>query len=112
MALTVSDKAAVEVKKVMQDQNMALDANVLRVGVVGGGCSGFQYSMSFAKKEDVDALNDLVYQAGDLTYVVDRKSDVYLEATTVDFHDGIERRGFVFNNPQATRTCGCGSSFS
>lgn len=112
MSITVTEKAAKEVKRVMEEQGLKTDENVLRVGVAGGGCSGFSYSLVFESKEAVDALNDITYDVDGLTTVVDRKADVYLDGTTVDFHDGLEKRGFAFRNPNAVKNCGCGSSFS
>jgi len=112
MPITVTERAIQEVKKVMDEQKMPAEEHVLRIGVVGGGCSGFSYSLGFEKKEEGDALNDSVYDFFGIQTRVDRKSELYLEGTTVDFHEGLDRRGFVFNNPNATRSCGCGNSFS
>lgn len=109
MGVMVTEKAASEVKKIIQEQKYP-EATMLRVGVAGGGCSGFQYSLTFDQK--LDETVDDVYDFHGLKVVVDRKSDLYLTGTTVDFHDGVERRGFTFNNPNAVKTCGCGSSFS
>ncbi len=108
MAITLTEKAASEVKKIIQDQNLG-DATVLRVGVVGGGCSGFSYSLKFA--EDADEALDAKYDCHGVKLVVDKKSALYLDGTTVDFHDGIDKRGFTFENPNAVKSCGCGSSF-
>jgi len=112
MPITVTELAMNEVKRVMEEQKMAPEEHVLRVGVVGGGCSGFSYSMGFEKKGEGDSLNDSVYNFHGVETKVDRKSELYLEGATVDFHAGLDRRGFVFNNPNATKSCGCGSSFS
>jgi len=112
MSITVTESAMNEVKKVMEEQKMSPDENILRVGIVGGGCSGFSYSMGFEKKTEGDSLNDSVYTFFGVETRVDRKSELYLEGTTVDFHSGIDRRGFVFDNPQSVKSCGCGSSFS
>jgi len=112
MSITVTESAMNEVKKVMEEQKMSPDENVLRVGIVGGGCSGFSYSMGFEKKSEGDLLNDNVYTFFGVETRVDRKSELYLEGATVDFHSGIDKRGFVFDNPQSTKSCGCGSSFS
>jgi iron-sulfur cluster assembly protein len=112
MSITVTEKAIAEIKRVMQEQNMPQEENVLEVGVAGGGCSGFQYKLGFKKRSEVDALNSTQFKFEGLEAVVDNKSLLYLEGTTVDFHDGLDKRGFVFNNPNATRSCGCGSSFS
>jgi len=112
MSVKVTEKAAIEIKRVMAEQQMTTDTHALRVGVAGGGCSGFSYKLGFLKKEEIDTLNDQQFTEGDLTYVVDNKSEVYLTGTTVDFHDGIDRRGFKFENPNAKHGCGCGQSFS
>lgn len=112
MSVTVTEKAAKEVKRVMEEQGLKSDDSVLRVGVAGGGCSGFSYALTFESKEAVNVLNDITYEVDGLTTVVDRKADTYLDGTTVDFHDGLEKRGFTFRNPNAVRNCGCGSSFS
>ncbi len=109
MAVMVTEKAAKEVLKIISEQNMAT-GTMLRVGVSGGGCSGFSYSLTFDEKQD--EMADDVYEYHGLKVVVDRKSDLYLDGTSVDFYDGLEKRGFVFNNPNATKSCGCGSSFS
>ncbi|MBX9653740.1 iron-sulfur cluster assembly accessory protein [bacterium] len=109
MAVLVSEKAAQEVLKIIQEQNLPAET-MLRVGVAGGGCSGFSYSLTFDTKHD--DLADDIYECHGVKVVVDRKSDLYLDGTSVDFYDGLEKRGFVFNNPNATKSCGCGSSFS
>ena len=96
----------------MQEQNLKPGEDVIRVAVAGGGCSGFSYGLSFAKKAEFDALNDVLYEGNGIEWVVDNRSAPFLEGTTVDFHDGIEKRGFAFNNPQAVKGCGCGQSFS
>ena len=108
MAISLSEKAAVEVKRIIEEQKFA-DSIVLRVGVTGGGCSGFTYALNFDQAYDVKA--DSRYECHGVPVVGDRKSALYLDGTTVDFHDGIDKRGFVFNNPNAVKSCGCGSSF-
>jgi len=108
MALIVTEKAAGEIKRVLEQQQ-AEPGTVLRVGVAGGGCSGFQYSLGFDKSFDEKV--DSCYEQHGLTVVVDKKSALYLDGTTLDFYEGLEKRGFVFDNPQAVKTCGCGSSF-
>ena len=109
MAVRLSEKAANEVKKIIAEQKLEADT-VLRVAVVGGGCSGFSYNLGFDKT--FDAQQDSKYDCHGIAVVVDKKSALYLDGTTVDFYDGLEKRGFVFDNPNATKTCGCGSSFS
>ncbi|NBV46590.1 MAG: iron-sulfur cluster assembly accessory protein [Planctomycetia bacterium] len=108
MSVMLTEKAASEVKKIMLDQKLE-PGTVLRVGVAGGGCSGFQYSLGFDKQWDPKA--DTLKQQHGVDVVVDKKSDLFLDGTTLDFHDGIDKRGFTFNNPNAKKSCGCGSSF-
>jgi iron-sulfur cluster assembly protein len=108
MAVALTERAAKEVKKILEDQKM--DATtLLRVGVAGGGCSGFQYSLGFDQKFDEKV--DSKYDCHGVSLVVDKKSALYLDGTTVDFYEGLEKRGFTFDNPNATKSCGCGSSF-
>ncbi len=112
MSIQLTDKAAEELKTIMAkevaSENLAADA-ALRLMVVGGGCSGFTYKMGFDENvKDEDKIHELK----GVKVVVDQKSNLYLEGVEVDFHDGLMGRGFVFNNPNATGTCGCGESFS
>lgn len=108
MALLLSERAATEVKKIIVDQKLEADT-LLRVGVSGGGCSGFSYSLGFDK--EYDEKTDSKYECHGVPVVVDKKSALYLDGTTVDFYEGLEKRGFTFENPNAVKTCGCGSSF-
>ncbi len=108
MSITLTEKAAGEVKRIIDEQKFE-EGTVLRVGVTGGGCSGFSYSLGFDKT--YDAKSDSKHDMHGVTVVVDRKSALYLDGTTVDFYDGIEKRGFTFENPNAVKSCGCGSSF-
>jgi iron-sulfur cluster assembly protein len=108
MAIMLTEKAANEVKRIMADQKLET-GTVLRVGVTGGGCSGFSYALGFDKQ--YDETKDSKYDYHGVPVVVDKKSALYLDGTTVDFYDGIERRGFTFDNPNAVKSCGCGSSF-
>lgn len=80
----------------------------LRLGVVGGGCSGFSYSMDFSDRRAVDHV--VTYDGFDV--LLDPKSAIYLKGVTLDFQDGLQGKGFHFKNPNATNTCGCGESFS
>ncbi|HID21591.1 MAG TPA: iron-sulfur cluster assembly accessory protein [Planctomycetaceae bacterium] len=109
MTVTITEKAAAEMLRVFKEQNLP-EGTVLRVGVVGGGCSGFQYSLGFDKAADPE--NDEISEQHGITVAVDKRSAVYLQGTTIDFYDGLERRGFTFDNPNAARNCGCGNSFS
>ena len=108
MAITLTEKAAKEVKKIMDEQKMP-ETVVLRVGVQGGGCSGFQYALGF--DNEVNPAIDEVAELHGIKVVVDRKSNMYLNGTEVDFYEGLEKRGFTFNNPNAQKSCGCGTSF-
>ncbi len=108
MAITLTERAATEVRRIMEEQKMD-EATVLRVGVTGGGCSGFSYSLGFDNQ--VDEKADSKTDQHGVQIVIDRKSSLYLDGTTLDFFDGLEKRGFTFENPNATKTCGCGSSF-
>ena len=109
MELTLTEKAAGEIKSIIEQQELD-PANVrLRVGVKGGGCSGFSYLLDLTENQkDTDETMD---QHG-ITIICDPKSLLYLGGVTIDFKDELMGRGFVFNNPNATATCGCGSSFS
>jgi iron-sulfur cluster assembly protein len=108
MSIVLTEKAASEVKRIMDDQKLE-EGTVLRVGVTGGGCSGFSYALGFDKQFDEKVDSRFEYHG--VPVVVDKKSALYLDGTTVDFFDGIEKRGFTFENPNAVKSCGCGSSF-
>jgi len=105
----LTEVAAREIKTIIQQQELDADKVRLRVGVKGGGCSGFSYVLDLTEtQKDTD---ELIEQHG-VKIIVDPKSLLYLNGVTIDFRDEIMGRGFVFNNPNATSTCGCGSSFS
>jgi iron-sulfur cluster assembly protein len=108
MSIMLTERAAKEVKKIMQEQKLP-ETVVLRVGVQGGGCSGFQYALGF--DNEVNPAVDEVAELHGIKIAVDRKSSMYLSGTEVDFYEGLEKRGFTFNNPNATKSCGCGTSF-
>jgi iron-sulfur cluster assembly protein len=109
MGVTLTEAAASEIKRVMDEQNRP-ELKYVRVGVVGGGCSGFQYSFDFTSA--YSESDDFVSEHHGVGLVVDKKSDLYLDGTTIDFYTGLEKRGFTFDNPNAVKSCGCGSSFS
>jgi iron-sulfur cluster assembly protein len=94
---------------VISEQQMA-ENTCLRIGVAGGGCSGFQYALGFDEK--IDETNDIVSEQHGIKVLVDKKSELFLDGTTIDFYEGLEKRGFTFENPNAVKSCGCGSSFS
>jgi len=105
--LILTDPAAVKVREIMATQD-PLPAG-LRIGVVGGGCSGFQYSMSF---ENQAGMMDKVFNFDGLKVFVDATSLMYLNGCVVDYVETLEAAGFKFENPNTKSTCGCGSSFS
>lgn len=102
----VTPRAAEEIRKLIRSKNVP-EGFGLRVGVRGGGCSGMSYILGFDRKRE----HDLLFAIDDLTIVMDRRHGLYLMGTTVDYHDGLDARGFTFENPNAASTCGCGSSF-
>jgi iron-sulfur cluster assembly protein len=108
MPVSITEKAAAEVTKVKADQKLD-DLTFLRVGVVGGGCSGFSYSLKFESGFDKAADNRYTHHGVDV--VVDKKSALYLDGTVIDWHEDLDKRGFTFTNPNAVKSCGCGSSF-
>ena len=108
MAITLTEKAAAEIQRVREDQKLA-EGQFLRIGVSGGGCSGFSYTLGFDKTFDEQA--DSKYNMHGVELVVDKKSSLYLDGTTIDWYDGLEKRGFTFENPNAVKSSGCGSSF-
>ncbi len=103
----ITPKAAEQVRKVKVDNNIPVNF-ALRLGVKGGGCSGFSYVLAFDEKP---RSGDKEFSIEGLNVYVDPKSLNFLTGTTLDFSDGLNGRGFVFNNPNAHKTCGCGNSF-
>lgn len=105
----LTEGAAREIRSIIDQQELDADTVCLRVGVKGGGCSGFSYVLDLTeKRKDSDEL----FEQHGIRVICDPKSLLYLGGTTVDFKDEIMGRGFVFSNPNATSSCGCGSSFS
>lgn len=105
--IILTERAAQEVFSI-KEKNAIPATHSLRLGVKGGGCSGLSYVLAF---DDVQKEKDIVLEKHGVKIFVDQKSMFYLSGTTLDFTDGLNGRGFVFNNPQAAKTCGCGSSF-
>ena len=105
--IKITEKAAKEVKTIMAE-NKVPETFGLRVGVKGGGCSGLTYTLNFDAQQ---REGDTVIDYDDVKLFVDGKSLFYLTGTELDFTDGLNGKGFVFNNPNATKTCGCGESF-
>jgi iron-sulfur cluster assembly protein len=110
MAILLSETAAREIKKIIVDQGLPAEQTRLRVGVKGGGCSGFSYMLDLTEEPASEMDEELESQG--VKILVDMKSHLYLNGTEIDFKDEVMGRGFVFKNPNATSTCGCGSSFS
>ena len=110
MPINLSETAANEIKSIITSQGMPAETTSLRVGVRGGGCSGFSYSLDLV--EDEPGESDEVLESHGVKILCDMKSYLYLNGVEIDFKDEVMGRGFVFKNPNATSTCGCGSSFS
>jgi iron-sulfur cluster assembly protein len=106
--ITLSEKAYQKVKHLIKESNYD-STYFLRVEVVGGGCSGLKYNMDLTNKSNDD---DEIFEHLDLKIATNKKSLLYLIGTELDYSDGLNGKGFEWNNPQATRTCGCGESFS
>lgn len=112
VSITVTEKAAAEVKRIIAEQQAsgAAETLYLRISVRGGGCSGFQ------NKLDLDTVvnekTDIRSEQHGVTLIVDKKSLLYLQGATIDFHEDLNARGFRITNPQAKSTCGCGSSYT
>ena len=108
--ITITPVAVSKVKEIMGQQDPAPSG--LRVGIVGGGCSGFSYSMTFENGSTDEAGMDKTYNFDGLKVFEDQPSLLYLDNTEIDFVESLEGSGFKFNNPNVKNTCGCGSSFS
>ncbi|WP_340103429.1 HesB/IscA family protein [Rhodohalobacter sp. 8-1] len=105
--ITLTDRAAIQIRKIKENEN--LDSELyLRVAVEGGGCSGLSYKLGFDIKTD----DDDIYESHGLEVIVDPKHIIYLNGITIDYPDGLDARGFTFENPNASEACGCGSSFA
>tara|TARA_B100001142_G_C14289143_1_gene638223 strand:- start:1133 stop:1456 length:324 start_codon:yes stop_codon:yes gene_type:complete len=105
--INISDSARDRLTQILE--NNGSDNSFVRVGVESGGCSGLSYKLDFDKlKHDDDEL----IEDNNIKLLVNKKSFLYLVGTTLEFSDGLNGKGFVFNNPNASRTCGCGESFS
>jgi iron-sulfur cluster assembly protein len=107
--ITITEKALERIRGTMQKEGMSTEAGGLRLGVQGGGCSGLSYSVRF---DTQPRERDRIFQYGEIRVFVDPKSFIYLNGMTVDWEETLMQRGFVFRNPNAKKSCGCGSSFS
>ena len=108
MSITLTELAANKIKEIMKEQSLPEDQTKLRVAVKGGGCSGFSYMLDLT--EEPQGESDQQVDSHGIKILVDMKSALYLDGTEIDFKDEVMARGFVFKNPNATSTCGCGSS--
>jgi iron-sulfur cluster assembly protein len=108
MAILVTPEAAEQLKRAHNDAQLGNDTFV-RVGVVAGGCSGFEYSLNFDDK--YDEAKDTKFEQNGVNVVVDKKSALLLDGTTLGWYSSLERQGFTFDNPNAVKSCGCGKSF-
>jgi iron-sulfur cluster assembly protein len=104
--ISLTPGAAKEIKRLITAEN-AGEGKYLRIGVKGGGCAGFSYIMEFDTKKDGDTLYDI----DGINIIVDLTHELYLAGTEVDFQQGLNSRGFIYKNPNASKTCGCGESF-
>ncbi len=105
--VNITETALAEFKRLMTDTQVPA-GNGLRVGVKGGGCAGFSYILGFDNPTDQDER----FELGGITVLVNRAHAMYLQGIEIDYHNGLDARGFVFNNPNASETCGCGTSFA
>jgi len=108
--ITISQKALQHIIELMMESGITPDSHHLRVGVKGGGCSGLSYVMNF--DDTIESTDEIVNVDGGLKVVIDRKSVLYLYGTELNYSDGLNGKGFQWENPNASRTCGCGESFS
>lgn len=108
--VVLTERAAKEILRVIAEQGFPADSTWVRIGAKGGGCSGFTYVLDFDRTGPTEF--DLTYPQHGVNVIVDKKSEFFMGGTMLDFNDGLLDRGFVFKNPQATGSCGCGTSFS
>lgn len=106
--ISITERAAKEIQRLMREQSIP-DTGGLKVSVAGGGCAGLSYNLDF---ETAPEDNEKVFESGGIKLFVDLKSYLYLQGTALDYSDGLNGRGFNFSNPNAAKTCGCGTSFS
>jgi len=102
-----TEGAITEIRQLNYEKEVP-EAHALRIGVKGGGCSGFTYILGFDEVQDADAK----FEVDGINVVINKAHGMYLAGMEIDYHNGLNNRGFIFNNPNATDTCGCGTSFS
>ena len=105
--VNITENAKSQIQKIFSQQNPGAQTG-LRLAVIRGGCSGLQYKIEFSESKEKDNIIEM----GELKILIDPKSSIYLKDVILDFQDGLNGKGFVFQNPNATNTCGCGESFS
>lgn len=103
----ITESALKQLRRIKQEQNLD-DSHGLRIGVKGGGCSGFTYVLGF----DVTKEKDEIFELDGMKVLMEKAHGIYLIGMEIDWHEGLNNRGFTFNNPNASDTCGCGTSFS
>jgi iron-sulfur cluster assembly accessory protein len=106
--VSFTERAVHEIRRIAQDDNIAEKGQWLRIGVKGGGCSGMTYILGFDQRQEKDEL----FEVNGVSFVMNGAHGIYLQGMEIDWEDGLNSRGFVFNNPNASKTCGCGSSFA
>ena len=106
----LTERAAKEIVRVIEENDFPRESTWVRVGAKGGGCSGFSYVLDFDQAGPTEF--DMSYEMHGVRYMVDKKSEFFMGGTILDWNDDLLNRGFVFKNPSATGTCGCGTSFS
>lgn len=111
MSITVSERAANRINEIREQNNIPDDA-ILRIGVVSGGCSGLTYELDFDQRPLNEDKDEQLFEDKGIRMIVDMRSFLYLSGTELDFTEGLNGQGFHFHNPNATRTCSCGESFS
>ncbi|HEY8735001.1 MAG TPA: iron-sulfur cluster assembly accessory protein [Puia sp.] len=105
--LKFSPQAVKEIRRLMNEPGFDKN-NFLRIGVKGGGCSGLSYILGFDKKQEADQI----FESGNLSFIINPSHCIYLTGMEIHWEDGLNARGFSFNNPNASKTCGCGTSFA
>jgi iron-sulfur cluster assembly protein len=110
MPISLTEAAAKEIKNIIVEQKLPVEATKLRVGVKGGGCSGFSYTLDLT--EEAAADGDELLDCHGVKILCNQRAYLYLNGVEIDFRDEVMGRGFVFKNPNASSTCGCGSSFN
>ncbi|MCA4776845.1 iron-sulfur cluster assembly accessory protein [Empedobacter falsenii] len=107
--IKVSESAKNKIIALLQEEGTSIEESFVRVGVTSGGCSGLNYNLEFTKEQGAD---DKLFDDNGVKILVDKKSFLYLVGMTLEYSGGLNGKGFVFNNPNASRTCGCGESFA